>query len=241
VRGARVAVVGASAGIGRAFALAALAAGAEVVAAARRPVPLAEIERAHPVVADVRTDEGRRAIVAACTEHLGAIDILLHAAGRADLRGVADTGEDVWRATLETNVVAYNRLVGAAMPLLAPPAIVAALSSELAATPRSGLVAYAASKAALEASTRGWQIEHPGLRFSVVVVGATQPTEFADGFDGDLLRRALVDWRRRGLMQRAFMDTDQVARVLSGVYGVALANPSVGIEHVVLRSPTDLA
>lgn len=241
MKGARVAVVGASAGIGRAFATAALAAGARVVVAARRGEALAELAGAHAVTADVCDEVGRAAIIHLCRDHLGGLDLLFHAVGWADLRHLADTGDDAWRATLDTNVVAYNRLVAAALPLLAPPAIVAVLSSESAGAPRSGLVAYAASKAALETSARGWQVEHPGLRFSVVAAGATQPTEFGDGFDGDLLGPALGDWSRRGLMQAAFMDTDEVASVLAGLYGVALANPSVGVEHVVLRSPSAVA
>jgi NAD(P)-dependent dehydrogenase (short-subunit alcohol dehydrogenase family) len=241
VKGARVAVVGASAGIGRAFASAAVEAGAQVVAAARRADALAELDGAHGVVADVCTDDGRAAIVAACRERLGGVDLVVHAAGRADLSLVADTGDDVWRSALETNVVAYNRLVAAALPLLEPPAVVAALSSETAGVPRSGLVAYAASKAALDTSVKGWQVEHPGLRFSVVSVGATQPTEFGHGFRGDLLGPAMADWNRRGLMQAAYMDTAEVADLLVALYGAAIANPSVGIEHVVLRSPSDLA
>jgi NAD(P)-dependent dehydrogenase (short-subunit alcohol dehydrogenase family) len=241
LKGARVVVIGASAGIGRAFATAAVDAGAQVVAAARRADALAELDGAHGVAADVCTDDGRAAIVDACRRRLGGLDLVLHAAGRADLSLVADTGDDTWRATLETNVVAFNRLVAAALPLLDPPAVVAALSSETSVVPRSGLVAYAASKAALETSVKGWQVEHPGLRFSVVTVGATQPTEFGHGFGGDLLGPALRDWNRRGLMQAAYMDTGEVADLLVTLYGAAIANPSVGVEHVVLRSPSDLA
>ncbi len=240
MKGARVAVVGASAGIGRAFALAALDAGADVVVAARRAGVLAELPGAHAVGADVCDEAGRAAILAACRERLGGIDLLFHAVGRADLRPLADTGDDAWRVTLDTNVVAVNRLVAAALPLLAPRSIVAVLSSESAALPRSRMVAYAASKAALETSAAGWRIEHPGLRVSVVAVGATQPTEFGDGFDGDQLGPALTDWARRGLMQEEFMDTGEVAEVLAALYGVALANPTVGVERIVLRSPSDI-
>lgn len=241
MRGARVVVVGASAGIGRAFAAAAVDAGASVVAVARRSEPLAGLDGAHPAVADVCTAEGRTAVVEACRRRLGGIDLLLYAVGRADLCEVAATDGDAWRATLDTNVVACNRLVADALPLLEPPAVVAVLSSEAVAVPRSRLVAYAASKAALETSVRGWQVEHPGLRFSVVSIGATQPTEFGHGFRREVLGPALADWSRRGLMQAEIMDTAEVAAVLAGVYGAALANPGVGIEHLTLRSPSDLA
>lgn len=241
MRGARVVVVGASSGIGRAFASAAAEAGADVVLAARRAEPLRELGVGHPVVADVSDEAGRLALVQAALDHLGAIDLLMYAVGRADLGHLVDVDAEAWRVTLDTNVVALNQLLRVAVPDLAPPAIVAALSSETAGAPWSGLVAYAASKAALDTSLRGWQLEHPGLRFSVVSVGATQPTEFGVGFRGPMLGRALDEWSRRGHMQRDYMDTSEVAQVLVGLYGVALANPSVGVEHVVLRSPSPLA
>jgi NAD(P)-dependent dehydrogenase (short-subunit alcohol dehydrogenase family) len=241
MKGARVVVVGASSGIGRAFAVAAVAAGAEVVATARRSDALDALDGALGVAADVTTDDGRSAIVDACRDRLGAIDVLFHAAGRADLCALADLDDDEWRVTLDTNVVAFNRLVAAALPLLGDRAIVAVLSSDSADAPRSHLVAYAASKAALETSVKGWQLEHPGLRFSSVALGPTQPTEFGDRFRREALRPALGDWTRRGLMQTEYMDTDEVAAVLVALYCAALSNRSVGVEHVLLRSPSDLA
>ena len=234
LKGARLLVVGASAGIGRAVAVAAAAAGADVVAAARRAAPL---DDCRTVAADVTTDEGRAAIVEAVDD----LDAVVYAAGRADLAPLTEVDAGSWQRTLDVNVVAFNLLVPALVPRLTPAAVVVALSTESAHAPRSSLVAYAASKAALETSVAGWRIEHPRRRFSVVAVGPTQPTEFGAGFTGDALRPALADWSRRGLMQQETMATDEVAAVLVDLLGTALANPSVGIEHVVLRPPSDLA
>ena len=235
MKGARVLVVGASAGIGRAFAATACAAGAEVVAAARRAE--AGPDGCRTVAADVTTDEGRAAIVDAVDE----LDVVLYAAGRADLAPLDDVDAASWQRTLDVNVVACNLLLRALVPRLSTSAIVSALSSETASAPRSSLVAYAASKAALETSMAGWRLEHPGIRFTVVAVGPTQPTEFGAAFTGDALGPALRDWSRRGLMQQDTMATDEVAAVLVDLFATALANPTVGIEHVVLRSPSDLA
>jgi NAD(P)-dependent dehydrogenase (short-subunit alcohol dehydrogenase family) len=240
MKDARVVIVGASSGIGRALAEAAGDAGARIVAAARRRDALESLTAARPVEADVCTAHGRAAIAEACRAEFGGLDLLIYAAGRADLRRLQDTDAASWRATLETNVEAFNLFVAEAIDLLEPPAIVAALSSDSTTHPRSALAAYTASKAALNASARGWQIEHPGLRFSVVEIGPTTPTGFGDGFDMDVLVPAMQDWQRRGLMPAEYMDTTEVAGTLVALYDAALQHPTVGIEHIVLRSPSDI-
>ena len=114
----------------------------------------------------------------------------------------------------------------------------AVLSSEAVGRPRHGLGVHGSSKAALEESMRAWRLEHPEVRFSVVAVGATQPTEFGLNLDMDLLGPTLETWAVHGLMQVAFMESDEVAAVLVGALGSALSAPSVGIEELLLRSPS---
>jgi NAD(P)-dependent dehydrogenase (short-subunit alcohol dehydrogenase family) len=242
LEGQRILVVGGSAGIGRAFAVRSVAAGAEVVVAARRADTLAEVVAAAGggtgVAADVCDEAGRARLVADTVAALGEVDLVMYAVGFAELRGLAASSEDVWRRTFDTNVVALNALLRAIVPHLAAGATVAVLSSETAATPRAGLVHYAASKAALETSVRGWRAEHPEIRWSCVVVGATQPTDFGRRFDVHELRPALDNWTRHGLMQEQIMDTGDVAAVLVDTLGTLLAHPGVGIEQLVLRSPS---
>ena len=64
------------------------------------------------------------------------------------------------------------------------------------------------------------------------------PTEFGSGFDMQLLGEVMNDWMVRGLMQTAYMQTDDVARVLFDTYVAALPYPEVNFEHVLLRSPS---
>jgi NAD(P)-dependent dehydrogenase (short-subunit alcohol dehydrogenase family) len=116
--------------------------------------------------------------------------------------------------------------------------VVAVLSSETVGRPRYGLGAYGASKAALDQLLHALRVEHPLVRFTTVTVGATFPTEFGDGFDPRVLGRALSEWARHGLMTEEMMDPDEVAAVLAGVFGAALGNPTVGVEHLVLRPPS---
>ncbi|HKY68908.1 MAG TPA: SDR family oxidoreductase, partial [Acidimicrobiales bacterium] len=193
------------------------------------------------VVGDVCAPDGPATLVADAVHHLGGIDVLLYTVGLASLRRLADTDPATWHATLDANVVGCNQVIRAALGHLAPDALVAVLSSETSGSPRLGLVPYAASKAALEASLRGWRAEHPTARFTCVVVGATQPSEFGAAFTMPELGDALESWVRHGLLQEKFMHTDDVARVLVATLGTLLAAPGVGLEEMVLRSPSPIA
>jgi NAD(P)-dependent dehydrogenase (short-subunit alcohol dehydrogenase family) len=240
--GRRVLVVGASAGIGRAVGLRAVSAGATVVVSARRQDRLdeliAESGGGLAVACDVTDDDACRELLERAGAELGGIDVLFYAVGRAPLRRMADSSIDEWQQVIDTNLLGLQRIVTAAVPRMRSGGIVAVMSSETVAKPREGLGAYGASKAALEASLDAWRIEHPELRFSCLAVGATQPTEFGVAFDGESLGPAMASWSRHGLMQEAHMATDEVASVCVDLLGSALANPTVGVDRLVLRSPS---
>ncbi|HKE74989.1 MAG TPA: hypothetical protein VKB57_15310 [Acidimicrobiales bacterium] len=132
---------------------------------------------------------GRRArLVEASVRALGQVDLVLHAVG-------------AWHATLHTNVVAFNLLVRALQPHLAPGALVAA--------------------PALESSLRAWRAERPGTRFTCVVVGATQPSDFGAGFTPEALGDALPAWVRHGRLREAFMDAGDLAGAVLGALAAA--------------------
>jgi NAD(P)-dependent dehydrogenase (short-subunit alcohol dehydrogenase family) len=240
--GRRVLVVGASAGVGRAFAERAIRDRAEVVIAARRQDRLDEIIAdaggGTGMVADVRIDGEPERLVDAATDALGGIDLLFFAAGVAPLRPLVDTEAADWRHAFDTNVIGLQRTLARAVPGMAPGAIAAVLSSETVGRPRPALGAYGASKAAINESLRAWRLEHHDVRFSCVGLGATQPTEFGDAFTGDVLTPVLDVWFKQGLMQRSYMATTEVAHLLADLYASALQYPGIGIEEITLRSPT---
>jgi NAD(P)-dependent dehydrogenase (short-subunit alcohol dehydrogenase family) len=239
LKGRRVLVVGASAGIGRAFAVRALQDGAHVVVTSRRADRLADLvadaDYGFGAVGDVRHAEDCTRIVAEAGDALGEIDLIVYSAGVAPLQRMASTTAADWASVLETHVLGLHHVVQAALTHLSSIAVVAALSSETVGRPRTGLGAYGASKAALEESMRAWSIENPLVRFSTIAVGATFPTEFGDAFDPDRLTDALNDWTRHGLMTERMLDPEDVAGTLAGILGTALAYPHVGLEHLVLR------
>lgn len=241
--GRTVLVVGASAGLGRAVAIRAAQAGARVALAARRAEELATaVEEAGggtPIVADLRRPGDCARLGDEAARALGAIDLAFIAAGAASLCWLEDATERDWAVAFETNVIGVNLVIQSLLPALAPGAIVAACSSESVGRPHAGLVAYGASKAALEESLRGWRTEHPGIRFGCVSVGATVPTEFGSSWDPEQLGRAMDAWARHGLARSELMRTDEVAEVLVTTFGVAAAHPGVGVEQLTVRSPAD--
>ena len=239
--GKRVVVVGASAGIGRAVARRAAEEAADVVFAARRrdvlQAVVAEVGRGTAVAVDVR-DAGSRS--AFCDALAGGppVDLVLVTVGVAELGSLAEADEASWTETLGTNVVGIARLLAELVPLLAPQGIVAVVSSESRRRPRRDLIPYAASKAALETVLEGCRIEHPGLRVSCVVLGATVPTDFGARFDLDRIGPSMADWERHGIVQEGFMDTEDVAAVLVELYASALRHPTAHVEEITIRSPS---
>lgn len=242
--GKRVAVVGASAGIGRAFAVRAGKEGADLLLAARRRDRLEEVVAeaggGSPVTADVRRAEDCARIAEVARDQLGGIDLLFISVGYAPLRMFADTSADDWLDVMQTNVISVHQVIRSCLPALAPAAIVSALASETVGQPRTALGAYSASKAALTESLSAWRTEHPGFRFCCVTVGGTVPTEFTAAFDPELLGVVVQDWVARGLLQETLMSPDDVADVLAGVFASALNFPVVGLEQLVVRPPSSM-
>ena len=240
--GKRVVVVGASAGIGRAFAIRAGKEGAQQVLAARRIDKLhevvAEAGGGTPVAVDVRNPDDCRRLGQAAGEALGTVDILLISSGYAPLKPFADTTADDWRDVFETNVVGVHETICSHLPVLAPSAIVAALSSDSVRLPYALLGAYASSKAALERCLVSWRLEKPGYRFCCVEVSGTVPTDFTSHFDPELLDTALAGWLSRGLVQEQQMTPDAVADALVGAFAGAIDHPDAGLETVIIKSPS---
>jgi NADP-dependent 3-hydroxy acid dehydrogenase YdfG len=238
----RVLVVGASSGIGRSFAVQAARAGARVALAARRIDRVRDaVDEAGSGIAlacDVQDDAACEEAVGVAVDAFGALDLVFHAAGSAPLRLMRDTDPETWQQAFDINVVGLQRILRHAVPHMTQRGVVAVLSSETVIRPRSALGAYGATKAALDESLRAWQLEHPEVRFSRLTVGATEPTEFGAGFDMKTLAPAMRDWFRQGLMQEEPMDTDEVAGFFVSMLGAAIANPSLNVEQITLRSPT---
>ncbi|MET9252637.1 glucose 1-dehydrogenase [Streptomyces sp. NPDC003717] len=181
-------VTGAGSGIGREVALAFAREGSQVVVAGRRREALAEtvalIERegakALAVIADVSRAEELRELVAAAVDRFGSLDVAVNNAGV--FRGgvpLADLPEEDWHAQLDTNVTGvFHALRAEVRQMRSQPgggAIVNIASTFGAHKRAPGAAAYAASKAAVSALTRGAALDHiaDGVRINAVSPGAT--------------------------------------------------------------------
>jgi NADP-dependent 3-hydroxy acid dehydrogenase YdfG len=110
--------------------------------------------------------------LAAATAAVPRLDVLVHSAGVARLGMLADTSAEIWRETLELNVVAVAELTRLLLPALrAASGHVVLINSGagLRANPYWG--AYAASKFALRVYGDVLRAEEPALRVTSVHPG----------------------------------------------------------------------
>jgi NADP-dependent 3-hydroxy acid dehydrogenase YdfG len=213
-------VVGASSGLGREIGLAAARAGARVAFAARRIDRLEEaVRQAHGRALAVRCDVRSRAdcqrTIAATVAEFGRLDALVFATGMSPLVMLEEAAEDDWRQVLETNTMGASLITAAALPQLRAHAGRAIyLSSYSVRQSLAGLGLYRVSKVALDALIECWRREHPDVAFTRVVVGNTVGTEFADGWDPQLVDAAFREWTRNSALPPTLMTADQVAEAV---------------------------
>jgi len=205
---ARILVVGATSGIGLAVARQCADGGARVVLAGRREDKLADAVaaiggRAHGVRCDVRDPAQCDAVVADSVAWLGGLDCFVYSTAIDPLRRIRDTDAALWSDVFSTNVIGASLVTRAALAHLQSCARTGGgravyISASAVGRPLPGMVAYDASKAALEELVRGWRAEHPEIGFSSVAVGQTLGTDVFANWDRDLLGELSAEWMGRG-------------------------------------------
>jgi NAD(P)-dependent dehydrogenase (short-subunit alcohol dehydrogenase family) len=193
--GSRVWLIsGASRGLGRAFAEAALEVGDTVVAAARRPETLAELveeygSRVAPVTLDVTDRAQVLSVVEGTLETQGRIDVLVNNAGYGLAGGVEEVTEEQARHQMEVN---FFGALWCTQAVLAPMrrqrrGHIFQISSMggVAAFLNTGV--YHASKWALEglSESLAQEVAPFGIRVTII-----EPGPFRTDWNGDSLTRA---------------------------------------------------
>jgi NAD(P)-dependent dehydrogenase (short-subunit alcohol dehydrogenase family) len=116
-------VTGSSRGLGRAVVEAALTAGHQVVATARRPQQLVDLverygEQVRTVALDVTDPTAAAAAVQLAIDAFGHLDVVVNNAGYADIASVEDVDLADFRAQIETNLFGVVAVSKAALPAL---------------------------------------------------------------------------------------------------------------------------
>ncbi|GLQ51867.1 SDR family NAD(P)-dependent oxidoreductase [Dyella flava] len=185
IKGKRVLITGGSSGIGFALAAALGQKGAQLVITGRRADVVANAAASlreagavcSTVVADVSTDEGRKATIAGAAEALGGIDVLVNNAGGVRAGKLELTTEAEIRAMIEVDLVAPILLTQLALPHLrkGPQGLIVNVASGIALIGMPFYTTYAAAKAGLARFGEALRRELTGDHIHVMTVypGAT--------------------------------------------------------------------
>lgn len=216
-------ITGASRGLGRAIAEAALHGGDTVVAAVRRPEAVADLaarfgKRLHVIVFDAADVAAVPGAVAAAVGHVGRIDALVNNAGR----GYVGAAEEITDSQLAESI-SLHLLVPAALTRAVLPGMrahgrgaIVQMSSQGGRMAFPGVGTYCAGKFALEGYSEALAGEVAPHGIAVMIV---EPSRFRTGFNApDVL--AVAD------SSDAYRDVLGTVRAdLTGAHGVQEGDP----------------
>lgn len=239
-------VVGASSGLGRCIGTGLAARGARVALLARRHDRLVDAaEEAGPgslaIACDVTDPTSCHAAIDEAAAGLGGIDAVVYTPAIGPLARITDVDPATWHRVFDTNVVGAASVTTAALPHLEESHGVAAYLSSVSASttdPWPGLASYTVTKAALNKLIEAWRAEHPTVGFTRVTVGdcvggeGPGMTEFASGWDMDLMMELHPIWEARSLLAGCFVDVDDLVQA---VHNVLSAGASVAIPSVIVQ------
>lgn len=179
-------ITGASRGLGRIWAEAALARGDRVAATARNAADVADLaerfgDAVLPLALDVSTPDQATRAVAQAHAHFGRLDVVLNNAGYTLIGTVEEASEADVHAVFETNYFGTVRVIQAALPLLRQQGSghIVGVSSGLGIVARPLIGFYCATKWAVEAlhESLAQEVEGFGIRVTLLELGA-YATEF---------------------------------------------------------------
>ena len=212
LQGRTALITGAVSGIGRAVAAHYLAAGARVVVADRSPRAAevaSELGADGGLVLDATDEDAVDAAVAAATEMLGRLDVLVTSHGILTQSPVRDMSLALWQETLSVDLTSVFLLNRAVLPgmLSQGGGRIVNVASQLAIKGGESLAHYAAAKAGVIAMTKSLALEvsSRGVLVNAIAPGPIE-TPMLDGID-DEWKRA----KRAELPLGRFGTADEVA------------------------------
>lgn len=227
----RVAVVGASSGLGRCIGTGLARRGAHVALLARRYDRLVEAAEdagngAVAVACDVTDTDACQRSITEVVGALGGLDALVYTTGMGVLAPLREVTAEQWAKLFATNVTGASLLTAAAAPHLAAAGGSAVYLSSLSAsytTPWPMLGAYAVSKGALDKLVEAWRIEHPEIGFTRLAVGDSlggtgdAQTEFNKNWDPGVFDAAIRYWMENKYMLGGLVDAEHLTDIVDAV------------------------
>jgi NADP-dependent 3-hydroxy acid dehydrogenase YdfG len=213
----RVAVVtGASAGVGRAIAVAFGSLGWTVALGARRVERLEEVAfevrsaggTPHVHALDVTDPQSVDTFFDSVEKQAGLADVLVNNAGVGYLGAIAEVSTERLRAQIDTNLLGSlycTRRATSAMIAAGQPGDVVFITSDSVHEAYPHMLPYGASKAAIEYVARGLDVElgGTGIRVSIVRLGPTV-SEFNTNWTDEDMVGFMLAWERLGLGKQDF-------------------------------------
>src|SRR5882757_5922687 len=180
-------ITGASKGLGRALAEAALAAGDQVVAAVRNPDSMAALrttfgDRITSVQFDARDTAEAADLVQVAVEHYGQLDVVVNNAGRAIVGAAEEVTDTQLRDLMDLHLFGPAALVRAALPVMRAQGggTIVQMSSQGGRASFPGVSTYSASKFALEGWSEALAGEVAPFGIRVILV---EPSRFRTSFN----------------------------------------------------------
>lgn len=210
----RVLITGGSRGIGRAAVELFLELGARVCVNGRTEASVEETladlgsnENTYDAAGDISTAAGCEKVIADAIGHLGGLDILVNSAGVARVISIEDSDEQLWDATLDTNLKGTFFCSRAALPALkASGGNIVNVASDAGLIGEAGLTVYCASKGGVVNMTRAMALEvAPDVRVNCVCPGYV---------DTDMVRRDHIEKTDEpAATEQALVDTAPLKRI----------------------------
>ncbi len=201
-------VTGASSGLGRQFSQVLAAAGADIIAAARRADRLAEtvdlITKAGGKARAVEMDVSDGASVEAVFGDIGAVDILVNNAGVASTKRVLEWTEEDWDFIMQTNLRGawmVATVAARAMVAAGRPGNIINIASIAGLRVGKGVLPYTVSKAGVVQMTKAMALE---LAVNNIRVNAIAPGYIITDINRGHLSGDIGEKMKRGIPQRRF-------------------------------------